>query len=604
MSYLRGLVQSGRMDTLLFPPNVLGNPETAIATVENAFPAAEGRYVFGIMAKIGWGTPNLITLDAALIIELPAPVRLVLLGVLRAILPNEQTPILRLRADFLGVVDFGAKRIAFDASLVDSRILQFTLTGDAAFRLYQGENPVFLLTSGGFHPSFQPPANADLPTLRRLTLALANGNDFRLTLSSYVAITANTVQFGSRLDLFVDLPGPFTLVGFMGFDALFQFNPFRIAVQVAAGVAIKKGSRSVLSLYLRLAVTGPGPWHVDGEGSFKILFFKIKFRVNRTFGQGAAPQPLPSTDVRTLLLQALNDPKSWEVEQPVTRPASLVVLRAEPADATRLLVNPGGKLTVRQRVVPLAYRIERFGNTRPTTGNEFNITSASIGATDPIAVSGANLEEIRDHFSPGQFRQMSDAEKLSAPSFQTMRSGARLGIVVEGLTGGASVIRTAQYELKIARNVAQGDLAGRLASSSDTLSAAQKEAITSDASSQIVQPTGPDPVVSTSVKVPMASQLSERLARNGAVGRTARSYEQRRPSRMAPDKVFWDEDTYAVVSTRNLLPHVNTPFPNEASATQALGDALRTNPNLTGELQVIPAYQLPASVTASNLALA
>ena len=40
VGYLWGLVQSGRMDTLLSSPNVLGNPETAIATVKHAFPAA------------------------------------------------------------------------------------------------------------------------------------------------------------------------------------------------------------------------------------------------------------------------------------------------------------------------------------------------------------------------------------------------------------------------------------------------------------------------------------------------------------------------------------------------------------------------------------
>ncbi|GAA4364060.1 hypothetical protein GCM10023185_33240 [Hymenobacter saemangeumensis] len=514
---------------------------------------------------------------------------------MRAILPNEQAPILRLRADFLGVVDFGAKRVSFDASLVDSRVLQFALTGDAAFRLYQGNNPVFLLTSGGFHPSFQPPANADLPTLRRLTLALAQGNDFRLTLSSYVAITANTVQFGSRLDLYVNLPGSYYIAGFLSFDALFQFNPFRIAVQVAAGVAIKKGNSTKLSIHLRLNVTGPAPWHIDGEGSFKILFFKIKFRVNRTFGQGAAPQPLPDTDVRRLLLDALRDPKSWEVQVPAVRPANLVVLRAE-TDPEKLLVDPGGALSVRQRVVPLAYRLERFGNTRPTPGNEFNISSATVGATNPLPVQGSSLEYLNDHFAPGQFRTMSDQQKLSAPSFQSMRSGIRLGLV-DGLSGGSFVTRTVQYEVRIAHS-APATTAGRSASSSN--GTATEEGTTTFAAGGGAGETQ----VTALPRITFPDQLSRRLARNGAVGRTARSYEQRRPSRKAPDKVFWDEDTYAVVSVRDLLPHVATPFPNEASATQYMADAMAAAPELTDELQVIPSYQLPASVTSSNVAFA
>ncbi|MFD2788068.1 DUF6603 domain-containing protein, partial [Hymenobacter rubripertinctus] len=223
--YLRGLLSGGQLDQLLFPANVLDNPAAALAVTDASFPATEGRYVFGLLAKIGWGAPKtLLTLDVGLIIELPAPVRLVLLGVLQATLPSFDKPILRLRADFVGSVDFGAGSVEFDATLRDSSILdRFPLSGDGAFRLYQGQNPVFLLTAGGFHPAFQPPANANLPQLQRLRLALADSRDFRLVLQTYLAITSNTVQVGARLDLFVDLPLGFSLEGHLFFDTLFQF---------------------------------------------------------------------------------------------------------------------------------------------------------------------------------------------------------------------------------------------------------------------------------------------------------------------------------------------------------------------------------------------
>ena len=44
---------------------------------------AAGRFIFGPMAKIAWGTPTLVTVDLGLVIEVPEPVRLVILGVLR-----------------------------------------------------------------------------------------------------------------------------------------------------------------------------------------------------------------------------------------------------------------------------------------------------------------------------------------------------------------------------------------------------------------------------------------------------------------------------------------------------------------------------------------
>ena len=65
--------------------------------------------------------------------------RLVILGVVRGILPDERAAILRLQVNFLGVIDFEQERFSFDASLFDSKLLAFTLTGDMAVRLYWGD---------------------------------------------------------------------------------------------------------------------------------------------------------------------------------------------------------------------------------------------------------------------------------------------------------------------------------------------------------------------------------------------------------------------------------------------------------------------------------
>ena len=47
-------------------------------------PTAPGRFLFGPMALIGWGTPTLLTVALAIVIELPEPIRLVLLARLAA----------------------------------------------------------------------------------------------------------------------------------------------------------------------------------------------------------------------------------------------------------------------------------------------------------------------------------------------------------------------------------------------------------------------------------------------------------------------------------------------------------------------------------------
>lgn len=570
---LRGALASGSLDKILFPSNPSANTAQILSSLDSAFPPDFGRHTFGLLAKIGWGTPTLLTLDVGLIIELPAPVRLVLLGVLQATLPSLDKPILRLRADFLGSVDFGAGSVEFDATLRDSSILdRFPLSGDGAFRLYQGQNPVFLLTTGGFHPAFQPPANANLRPLQRLRLALADSRDFRLVLQTYLAITANTVQVGARLDLFVDLPLGFSLEGHLFFDTLFQFNPFRLDVQIGAGVAIKRNGNNKLTLQLYLHVTGPAPWHVTGEVSFKLIV-RVRFHINRTIGGGAPAQPLPNVDVRQLLRQALAAPSSWEVQAPASAPTSPVVLRAE-ADATRLLVDPGGALVVRQKVAPLAYALERYGNARPENGNRFDLTQATLGTgTGAQLLTGADLAEITDFFAPGQFRQMSEAQRLSAASFQLMRSGVRLR-TLEGLTGGPATVQQVGYELLV--------LASPVAAGTPIIAPAQPEA-SLVASAPVAEGTERRRMVD--MPALQFQQLSEGSTINQA-------YATAQPSYLAPAEVYWQEDEYVLVRADTLTRYAATRYANEAQATAALDAVVAADARLRGELLVMPAYQL------------
>ncbi len=65
------------------------------------------------------------------------------------------------------MIDLEQESFSFDASLYDSKLLAFTLSGDMAVRLYWGDDANLLLTVGGFHPAYQPPP-MNLPALRRV----------------------------------------------------------------------------------------------------------------------------------------------------------------------------------------------------------------------------------------------------------------------------------------------------------------------------------------------------------------------------------------------------------------------------------------------------
>jgi hypothetical protein len=59
-----------------------------ISSLSEIFPIAPGRHVFGPKVTIGWGTPTLVTATIGLLIEVPDPIKIALLGKVDVFLPN------------------------------------------------------------------------------------------------------------------------------------------------------------------------------------------------------------------------------------------------------------------------------------------------------------------------------------------------------------------------------------------------------------------------------------------------------------------------------------------------------------------------------------
>lgn len=417
---LRSGLKNGTLGSILFPDDPIRNAPQIISDLRAVFPPVKGRHVFGPMAIIAWGTPTILTLELALLLELPEPVRLIVLGRLQAALPDAGHPLIRVRMDAIGVIDFNQGDVALDASLYDSRILEFVLTGDMALRASWGRQPNFVLAVGGFNPRF--PAPPGFPRLARLALSLGDSDNPRLRFEAYLALTSNTVQFGARLDFSYSAAG-FTLAGFLGFDALFQFSPFQFVADLGAMVALKRGSSVLMSISLDMSLAGPAPWHVWGKATFKLFFFKVSIHFDHRFGR-QAPPPLPEpVDLLGLLAEALADRRSWSSALPRGE-HPIVALRDAEADQTVLRVHPLAELSVRQRVVPLNRRVTRFGNlplAQPTT---FTIAAFDRDSAQ-LHLPSAPLQ---DAFALAQYQEMSDDEKLSRPAFETQDAGLRFAL--------------------------------------------------------------------------------------------------------------------------------------------------------------------------------
>lgn len=416
LQVLRAGIKQGTLDSILFPPDPVRNAPQIISNLRAVFPPAEGRYVFGPMAKIRWTT--VLEIQLGIILELPAPVRLIIVGKFSASLPDaeqEDSPI-QLRMDALGTVDFGSGDASVDATLYDSRLLQYVLTGDMAMRANWGASPTFVLAVGGFHPRFQAPPN--FPALDRIALSLATGNNPRLRLESYFALTSNTAQFGARIDLYAK-EGGFSIEGDLGFDTLFHFKPFDFVADVGGRVTVKHGGSKIAAVRIDMVLTGPSPLHSRGKATFEALGVKHSVRFSATFGGDDKKEVPAAVDVRPLLVAAVQDIRNWSGQLPADGHALVTFGQVAPSDA--VLVHPLSALTLRQRVVPLGLTISRFGTSTPKGERSFSITRTNLGGKVITA------DPIRDHFAPAQFFEMSDDEKLSRPSFEPLQAGISIG---------------------------------------------------------------------------------------------------------------------------------------------------------------------------------
>jgi hypothetical protein len=79
------------------------------------------------------------------------------------------------------------------------------------------------------------------------------------------------------------------------------------------------------------------------------------------------------------------------------------------------------ELAVKQSVVPLELQIAKFGDAKPADASIFTISGFSVNG------NSVHFDRVKDFFAPAQFLNLSDDEKLTAPSFEPMVAGVRAG---------------------------------------------------------------------------------------------------------------------------------------------------------------------------------
>jgi hypothetical protein len=539
-------IRTGAINSVMFPPDPVANAPRIISDLRTYFPPYEGIFLIGPMVKIGWGTPTLISIAFGLIIEIPGNVAIV--GVLRINLPDEDIPIVTINVAFLGALEFDKSRIWFFASMFDSRILFMTMEGDMGLLMDFSSNPNFVLSVGGFHPQFNPPP-LPFPNPRRIHIDILRTPVARITAENYFAITSNTVQFGCSSDFFYGIDA-FNLHGSFSFDALFQFSPFHFVIDISFTLGMDLFGVGVFSVRLKLSLSGPAPWNAKGTATLSIdlWLFSIDISVNFDITWGDADNPkLPPVKGIDILVAECDKADNWKAAIPANT-RLLVNLRKLDVDAEKLVLHPIGTLRISQRALPLGINVDKVGANPVDDAHQFSLEIATSGL-------GITPNAPTEKFAIAQFQEMSDADKLSRPSFQDVDSGVELQFNGKQLGASKVTKRVVRYEVKI------NDIEGKHGAFRWFAN---------------------------------ISTLFYHWLDSAAVSRSSLSFAQRKA--MVPttkdERIQVGQPGYVIAGTSNNKPLAGAPsFASEAHAHDYLNEQLLKKPGMADEIHVIPSFE-------------
>ncbi len=423
--------RSGSIDTILFPQDVIANAPRIISDLRTFFPIEEDVFLIGPMAKFGWGTPTLISLSLGILIEIPGNVAIV--GKLTVAIPDERVPLIIINVAFMGAIEFDKKRGWFFAALYDSRVIYMTLEGGMGVLAAFGDDSNFVVSVGGFHPIYNPPALPfqDIP---RIAINVLNTPVAKVIVTAYFAVTSNTVQFGARATLYFGIKIA-SIEGHIAFDALFQFSPFYFNITISASLSVKLFGAGLFSVRFRGSLEGTSPWHIEGTGSISVLFWDVDVDFSKTWGDKEDTK-LPPISVMPILAAEFEKVENWTAKLENAN-ALLVSLRTVDAQ-TELVLHPVGSLSITQRAVPLGLTLDKIGNQRPDDANRFSIETATIG----IERRG----RIDESFAIGQFQDLSDDQKLKSSDFEMEEAGVELSVTGNQTKTSLMTKRVVRYE--------------------------------------------------------------------------------------------------------------------------------------------------------------
>jgi hypothetical protein len=443
------LIKRGSLDNVLFPADPVGQAPRILDALADVFPVREGVHVFGPVAKIVFGRPTLVEGKLGVVIEVGDQPRALILGLISSDLPSKDTALVSVRVSFFGEINIAAGTVSMDAALnPGSRVLTYAISGEMAARTGWARRIDHVISFGGLHPAYPRPAN--LPDLSRLSINFGSNNP-RVTLSAYLAVTTNSLQFGAEASLYAKGPdilfvGQLAAEGEVYLHALVYFDPFAFDAQLGGHLSLLVDGDVVLGLGFDLRLSGPNPFRVSGRVWATIWGHDVGFHVEHDWGEERPLSP-PTTDPVAVLRDALAGgagiepiPSTTRVSGVVFPPAAVDAPEADP------VVDPAAGVHFLQRAVPLGVLIERLGEAALAGGAHRYDLAVLDPAGDDVPLSPAVTDFVRGHFWA-----LTEQERLRAPAFEEHPAGFVLGGEDLVVNPGASVDAEYGYEVIVLR---------------------------------------------------------------------------------------------------------------------------------------------------------
>lgn len=534
-------MRDNTLDNILFPDDPVKNAAIIVRQANAVFPPQDDSHTFGIMFLLSWGTRSLVQLKLGLILRYQDPSIIALLGVLKIgvekTILGKKVVIFKIQVNFKADYEEG-KYFAFDANLYESEFLGFQLVGDLCVRWKGSPDPYFLLSAGGFHPDFQPPA-LNLPkNLQRLKFIIADSEAVKISGYAYLAVTSNTLQFGGGFEAYINV-WKLSIEGTLKFDAIYYRtgNP-GFKANATGSVKVKIWGFTIGGVTVKGALSGTTPWHFDGSVTFEIGWWDYTKSVEKTWGD-ESEEISETISLLSLLKDELSVAASW---RPVRRRflQGVSIRPVQGGQAERLLAHPDESLEVQQTVLPLGISIDHYGHLDTSDFRKFNLRLSADNTEIP-------KKDLFDFFAPAEFFELTQDERLTRKSYDSYNAGVTAS-GLDDLQGGRFRQIPVTYERKI-------------------IGAEEKKTI------------------------PLHETHFRGQIRNNAVGR---SKTGSRISRTMRSDFGLKQEEFVIVNGENLSPFEPGPATagSEAAVHTVLKELVREDPRRRAQLTVVARWEL------------